>query len=262
MDRGVPIRSLSRGIAVLKAINLNGSMTIMEICDTCAMPYATSSRIVQTLVFEGLIARDPGRKCYRATGLVRALAQGFQGSGRLATAARPHILDLTRRIGWPVSITTRIGPNMVVEESTHDHTTMAFSSPDPGYSLPVLECAAGIAYLSSLPEAQFQDVIAGLRAADLPNSKHVLDLITQDDLRRQVRAHGFATRSNVPFTRHPGRTSGIALPIFDGGEVIGAMTVIYFASAMRMAEAVNRLIPDLRRTARAIETSLLELPRP
>src|SRR3546814_4974353 len=99
------------------------------------------------LVFVGLIARDPGRKRYRATGLVRALAQGFQGSGRLATAARPHILDLTRRIGWPVSITTRIGPDMVVEVSTHDHTTMAFSSPDPGYSLPILECAAGIAYL-------------------------------------------------------------------------------------------------------------------
>src|SRR3546814_11093154 len=82
MDRGIPIRSLSRGIAVLKAINLNGSMTIMEICEACAMPYATTSRIVQTLVFEGLIARDPGRKRYRATGLVRALAQGFQGSGR------------------------------------------------------------------------------------------------------------------------------------------------------------------------------------
>src|SRR3546814_19773309 len=80
MDRGIPIRSLSRGIAVLKAINLNGSMTIMEICEACAMPYATTSRIVQTLVFEGLIARDPGRKRYRATGLVRALAQGFQRS--------------------------------------------------------------------------------------------------------------------------------------------------------------------------------------
>lgn len=262
MDRGIPIRSLSRGIAVLKAINLNGSMTIMEICEACAMPYATTSRIVQTLVFEGLIARDPGRKRYRATGLVRALAQGFQGSGRLATAARPHILDLTRRIGWPVSITTRIGPDMVVEASTHDHTTMAFSSPDPGYSLPILECAAGIAYLSSLPNAQFQDVIAGLRAMELPNSRHALDLIAHGDLRQQVRAHGFATRSNVPYTRHPGRTSGIALPLFDGGEPIGAMTVIYFATAMRMAEAVNRLLPDMRDTARAIEASLADLPRP
>src|SRR3546814_15753271 len=88
---------------------------------------------------------------------------------------------------------------------------------------------------------------------ELPNSRHALDLIAHGDLRQQVRAHGFATRSNVPYTRHPGRTSGIALPLFDGGEPIGAMTVIYFATAMRMAEAVNRLLPDMRDTARAIE---------
>src|SRR3546814_20575014 len=105
---------------------------------------------------------------------------------------------------------------------------MAFSSPDPGYSLPILECAAGIAYLGSLPEAQFQDVIAGLRAMALPNSRHALDLIAHGDLRQQVRAHGFATRSNVPYTHHPGRTSGIALHRVDGGRPTGAVTVIKF----------------------------------
>lgn len=260
MDKGGSIRSLSRGIAVLKAINLNGTMTLMEICDTCAVPYATASRIAHTLVSEGLIARDPGGKRFRTTGLVRTLAQGFQGSGRLATAARPHIVALTRKIGWPVSITTRIGPDMVVQDSSHSHTTMALSSPDPGYSLPILECSAGIAFLSSLPEDQFQDIIAGLRALDMPHLRHAMDRIAAGDLRAQVRAHGFATRSNVPFTRHPGKTSGIALPLFDQGQVTGAMTVIYFASAMRMAEAVNRLLPDLRATATAIEMSLAELP--
>jgi len=237
-----------------------GAMTLMEICESCAMPYATTSRIVQTLVAEGLIAREAGRKQYRATGLVRALAQGFEGSGRLATAARPHILDFTRRLGWPVSITTRIGPNMVVEDSSHHHTTMAFSSPDPGYSLPVLECAAGLAYLSSLAEAKFQDIAAGLRAMDLTDAKYALDLLVNGDLRQQIRAHGFATRANVPYTRHPGKTSGIAMPVFDHGEAAGAMTVIYFASAMRTAEAANRLAPDMRATVRAIEDSLAALP--
>ena len=260
MDRDGAIRSLSRGIAVLKAVNLNGTMTLMEICESCAIPYATASRIAQTLVAEGLIARDPGGKRYRATGLVRALAQGYQGSGRLAMAARPHIIALTRKIGWPVSVTTRIGPDMVVQDSTHSHTTMAFSSPDPGYSLPILECSAGIAFLSSLPEEQFQHIHAGLRALGMPHLRHALDRIAESDLRAQVRAHGFATRSNVPYTRHPGRTSGIAVPLFDGGGVAGAMTVIYFASAMRMAEAVHRLLPDLRATAVAIEASLAELP--
>lgn len=261
-DRGDAVRALSRGIAVLKAINLRGTLTLTEIGELCAIPYATASRISQTLVAEGLIARDPGGKRFRATGLVRTLAQGFQGSGRLATAGRPHILSLTRKIGWPVSITTRIGPDMVVQDSSHSHTTMAFSCPDPGYSLPVLECASGIAHLCSLPEEQFQDILAGLRVIDTPHLRHALERLSEGDLRAQVRAHGFATRSNVPFTRHPGRTSAIAVPLFDKGRAAGAVTLIYFASALRMAEAVNRFLPDLRDAVSAIEHDLDALPEP
>src|SRR3546814_2869351 len=59
-------------------------------------------------------------------------------------------------------------------------------------------------------DLQFQDVIAGLHAMELPNSRHALDLIAHGDLRQQVRAPGFATRRHVPYTRHPGRTSGVA----------------------------------------------------
>lgn len=259
-DRGDSVRALSRGIAVLKAVNLHGTLTLTQIGEICAIPYATASRIAQTLVAEGMIARDPGGKRFRATGLVRTLAQGYQGSGRLVTAARPHIIALTRKIGWPVSVTTRIGPDMVVQDSSHAHTTMAFSSPDPGYSLPMLECAAGIAHLCSLPDQQFADILAGLRVIDMPHLRHALDRLGEGDLRAQVRAHGFATRSNVPFTRHPGKTSAIAVPLFDRGEAAGALTLIYFASAMRMAEAVNRLLPDLKAAASAIEHSLDELP--
>ncbi|MET0248754.1 MAG: helix-turn-helix domain-containing protein, partial [Sphingobium sp.] len=118
-DRGDSVRALSRGIAVLKAVNLHGTLTLTQIGEICAIPYATASRIAQTLVAEGLIARDPGGKRFRATGLTRTLAQGYQGSGRLVTASRPHIIALTRKIGWPVSVTTRIGPDMVVQDSSH-----------------------------------------------------------------------------------------------------------------------------------------------
>ncbi|WP_234149277.1 helix-turn-helix domain-containing protein [Sphingobium sufflavum] len=260
MDKGGSIRALSRGIAVLKAVNRNGTMTITEICESCDIAYATASRIAQTLATEGLIARDPGGKRFRATGLVRTLAQGYQGSGRLVLAARPHIIALTRRIGWPVSITTRIGPDMVVQDSSHSHTTMVFSSPDPGYSLPMLECAAGIAYLCSLPEEQFQDIVSGLRLIDMRHLRHALDRLAEGDLRAQVRALGYATRSNVPFTRHPGKTSGIALPLFDRGQPAGAITLIYFASALRMAEAVNRFLPELKAAASAVEHDLDQLP--
>jgi IclR family transcriptional regulator, mhp operon transcriptional activator len=79
MEKGVPIRAITRGIAVLQAVNQHGSLTMMEIAQTSRVPYPTACRIVQTLLHEGILEREPGRKTYRATSLVLTLASGYMG---------------------------------------------------------------------------------------------------------------------------------------------------------------------------------------
>ena len=257
MDRGVPVRSLSKGLAVLKIINQHGAMSLMDISRTCDMPYPTASRIVQTLVLEGLIERDIRKKWYRPTGLVRSLAQGYRQKARLADVAQPHILSLTRKIGWPITISTHVGPNMVVETSTHQTTSMCYYDPEPGFSLPLLECSAGLAYLSFMADEPFHTIMSTLRMLEEEGKPHYLvPLLTEGNLRQQIRAHGFATQSNVQPTPQPGKTSSISLPLLHGGAVVGAMTMTFFSSSLRMAEAVNRHIAELRQTAADIERAL------
>lgn len=250
------MRSLSRGLAVLKIINQHGSMSLMDISRTCDMPYPTASRIVQTLVLEGLIERDLRKKWYRATGLVRALAQGYREKARVADIALPLIENLTQKIGWPVTIATRVGPNMVVETSTHRMTSMCYYDPEPGFSLPMLECSAGLAYLSFISDEKFDSLMATLRLLEADKPEYIVDLLTEGSLRHQIRAHGFATQANVQPTPQPGKTSSISLPLFAGGAVVATMTVTFFAASMRMAEAVSRHIADLRQTAAEIEKAL------
>ena len=96
MEKGVPIRSLSRGIAVLQAVNRGGTISMMEIARTSNVPYPTACRIVQTLMHEGLIEREPSRKHYRPTALVQTLAHGFQGHGRQLLDAPGGL----RAVGW------------------------------------------------------------------------------------------------------------------------------------------------------------------
>ena len=74
MEKGVPIRSVSRSIAVLRAINQRGSLSMMEIARTASVPYPTACRIIQTLLHEGLVEQEPSRKNYRPTALVQSLA--------------------------------------------------------------------------------------------------------------------------------------------------------------------------------------------
>lgn len=256
MDRGVPVRSLSRGLAVLKIINQHGAMSLMDISRTCDMPYPTASRIVQTLVLEGLIERDRRRKWYRPTGLVRSLAHGYKEKAHLADIALPHLRTLTQKIGWPITIATRVGPNMVVETSTHQMTSMCYYDPEPGFSLPLLECSAGLAYLSFVSDDQFNSIMSTLRMLEADRHEYMVELLSKGHLRQQIRAHGFATQANVQPTPQPGKTSSISIPLFADGAVVGTMTMTFFAASMRMAEAVSRHIADLRETAAEIELAL------
>jgi IclR family transcriptional regulator, mhp operon transcriptional activator len=95
MEKGVPIRAISRGLSVLRAVNANGALTMMEISQASEVPYPTACRIVQTLLHEGYLERDRGRKTYRTTALVRELGQPQEQR----PAARPVHADGLRAAG-------------------------------------------------------------------------------------------------------------------------------------------------------------------
>lgn len=256
MEKGVPIRSLSRGIAVLQAVNRGASMSLMEIARSSEVPYPTACRIVQTLLFEGLIEREPTRKRYRPTALVQTLAHGFQGDAHLVLVARPHIVDLTRRIGWPITLTTNVGHSMVIRDSTHTLTTLTFSNYHPGFTMPVLECAAGLAYLSYIEDQKRQDLLNALKLLPKRVNLHMIGLIEDGSVVSEVRRDGYATRGHNRFTRNPGKTSSIAVPIMHGNDVAGTLTLAFFSTAMKMGEATERFVNPLRATAEAIQAAI------
>jgi IclR family mhp operon transcriptional activator len=255
MEKGVPIRALSRGIAVLQAINRGTSLSMMEIARSSEVPYPTACRIVQTLLFEGLIEREPSRKRYRPTALVQTLAHGFQGDAHLAQVARPHIVDLTRRIGWPITLTTNVGHSMVIRDSTHALTTLTFNNYHPGFTMPVLECAAGLAYLSYIDEDKRRDLLNALKILPKRVNLHMIGLFEDGGVVRDILRDGYATRGHNRFTRNPGKTSSIALPILHDGTVVGTITVAFFSTAMKMPDAIAQFLAPLRATAAAIEAN-------
>ena len=257
MEKGVPIRSLSRGIAVLQAINRGGSLSMMQIARTSQVPYPTACRIVQTLVFEGLIEREPARKRYRPTALIQTLAHGFQGHAALVRAARPHIVELTRRVGWPISLATHVGHSMVIRDSTHALTALTFNHYFPGYTLPVLECAAGLVYLANLPDDERDALLQSLKLLRSTTAAHIITLLEKEGLAEEIRTQAYATRGNNRFTANPGKTSSIAVPIFGNCHVAGTLTLAFFSSSIKMDDAVRQFVEPLKAATRAIEAELL-----
>jgi len=254
MDKGVPIRAVSRSIAVLQCINRHGSLSLMEIARWVALPYPTTFRIIQTLLYEGLVECEPTRKNYRATQMVQTLSVGYRENGNLLLRARPQMVALTRKVCWPLSLVTHVGQCMMVRDSTHSETSLSFCNYEPGYTLPLLECASGHAYLAHMPDAERLNMLAGLEVLD--RRSHMLEMFKGDKLVRRIREDGYATCDRNPHSAVPGKTSSIGVPVFESSRVAGALSLVFFATAMPMAEAVRRYAQDLLASATAISEHL------
>lgn len=256
MERGVPIRSISRCMQVIQAINRHGSLTLMEIAQAAKVPYPTACRIVQTLLHEGFIEREPDRKRYRPTVLVLSLANGFQAHDRLIQASRRYIVDLTHKHNWPLSVVTRVGQSMVVRDSTHALTSRTFSNYYPGFTLPILECASGRAYVAHAPAEERANILEGVKAIPGATDPQTLTLFASDIIIGEIQRDGYATKGRNFHNATPGRTASIAVPLFDQDELIGALTMVFFASAMKMSEAVELYVPEMKVAAERISQDL------
>ncbi len=250
------IRAISRSVHVLQAINRHGSPTLTEIAESVGLPYPTVSRIVHTLHDEGLIEREPHRKRYRPTALVQTLSCGFQDHDRLVSVARPHMVALTRAIDWPVSIATRVGQSMMVRDSTSAMTSMTFNNYYPGWQVPLLTSASGRVYLAHAPDAERASMLRYLAEGDHKVDPLVLREFRDGDVVQAIRAASYATAARTDFSANPGKTSSIAVPLFEGDTLLGSLAIVFFASAISVQAATERLLEPLRQTARAIQADL------
>lgn len=255
-DKDGSIRAIVRGLRVLQEINRGGSITMMQICRQAGIPYPTACRIIETLIKEGMVEREPARKRYRATALVRTLSVGFQDEDALVAVARPHIVALCHRHNWPISITTRVGHSMMVRDSTHKLTSLTLHNYSPGYTLPIIECSTGKAYLAFCEEAERDAILSGLKRLDGPAERLAGLLLHDDTMLSGIRAKGYATQARNAYTAVPGKTSSVAVPIIKDGAIKGALGLIFFAAAMPMQRAEALFAEDLKATAQAIAADL------
>ncbi len=251
IESGVPIRSVSRTLGVLRTINEYGSVSMSEIARHENLPYPTAFRIMQTLLHEGMIEREDRGKRYRPTALVQSLASGFQNC-TIRSAAQPLMSDLTREIGWPIFLSERVGRRFVIRASTHHETTLTFFNWKPGCSFPVLGSVTGLAWLAYQPEDCALDLLRWDRDPDVQNN-----LLDSDELMRsleEVRLNGYAWRPSV-YERN-GKTASLAIPIIREDGVENVLTMTYFASAMKGSVAIERYLDLLRSSAEEIATAL------
>jgi IclR family mhp operon transcriptional activator len=260
-DQDGQIRSISRALAILRVINRRGSLSLTEIASAVQLPYPTALRIVRSLVEEGVIEREPNRKWYRPTALIQSLAYGFQNNDQLVAIARPHIVSLTEKLHWPISIVTPVGNVMVVRDSTSTMTPFTFNHYYPGWQVPLTASASGRAFLAHAGEETRQALIAYYLAQGTEGEVATLHAFELQGESQKIRTQGYATAARNAYSASPRRTSSVAVPLFQEELLLGSLTMVFFSAAMSLDDAVKRFVPSLQSVAAMIGAEMAAAPQ-
>ncbi len=253
-----PIRSFSRGLAVLSALNLHGSATALTLARQTGVPRATVYRLLQTMLDDGYIGRGPADDRFHLQLKVRGLSEGFEDEQWISMIAGPALVELTRRISWPCDVCALRGLKMVIHETTHRVAPLSVDRNMVGEELPILSSASGLAYISFLPKEEQQTLLGLLARSSDPRDALARDPPQASRLLEATRRRGYAVRQAGEIWPH---TGAVALPVRVGRRVLGSINVVWMARVVSPKEGVSRYLEPLRETRRLIEQKLGEARR-
>lgn len=253
--RDAGVQSLRRGLCLLTEVSASGGLRPAELARRLGLPRPTVYRLLETLEEEGFVSRSSSDGRFRVTLRASNLGAGYNGSAALSHVAGPVLTALGRQLVWPVDLVTCHAGSMVVQETTHARSPLSLDQGMIGKRLPLLRTASGRAYLAYCSRDERAALLDYLRRIDDPADRPFLLEATVDALIRQVRAAGYATRSNagvpIPGTS-ASKTSSIGVPVLSGDVLQGCLAVIWLAEAVSFPEANARFLSAMRQAAALI----------
>lgn len=254
------IRTLVRGLEVLKHLNRMGPGTGQSISAALSLSRPTTYRILGTFERCGLVSRDEGG-VYRLARGVKGLSRGFTNESWALWIATPILYELQEKILWPTDLAVLEDGEMVIRETTHGVSPYSIETGMVGSRHSLLRSSFGRAYLAFCPEQERQ---ALLQRSQRGLAQSPVSIIEQMDRTiRETRTCGYAIRQREVHLK----TSSIAVPLRYGDRVLACLNVVWIASAIEFNRAVQQCYPALAHAQERIEREFMRqgsgiLPQP
>lgn len=248
------VRGLTRGLAILRALNENNYATALQLSRLTGLPRPTVYRLLDTLIAAGYVTHGQRPDIYRLTIAVRALSDGFNDEAWMTDVAAPIIAELGQSIVWPTDIATFDRDAMVVRETTHASSPLSINREKAGFRVPVLLSSLGLVYLAYVGEAERDTILATLAASDRPDAALARDRRAVGALLAQVRKRGYGFREGGISPK----TGSIAVPVMWRERPLACINLHYILSAMTMEQVAERYLAPMRAAAAKIEKALAQ----
>ena len=233
---------------ILKVMSTPSPLRLADIAEQSAVNKATASRILDTLIHEGFVQRDPVNKRYLLGNEALVLGMAMQGRDHIRDRARPALVRLAALSGDTVLLSTRHGLESVCVDREFGNFPIRANYLDIGSRRPLGAGAGSLALLAWLPHEEALTVIKLLE----PVLKKRYSLITRGLLMQKIRESresGYAMLLDVVVDQ----MGGIAVPIFGpDGKPQAALSVA--ALSQRITSRLSILVPALRSAAAEISS--------
>ncbi len=257
------IRSLERGLQVLKALQAAPISSLQDIFLHTRIPKPTLLRILLTLQNSGVISRRLADGRYRMSQNLTRLARKPDRYDRVAEAAAPVLDQLCQKATWPSDLMVPAGDHLEIRETSRTQSPFMIYYSKDRVGMPVNWplSAVGRAYLAYCPEGERKKIIALLGNSDRRENWLARDPTRLDEILAVTRSQGYGTRDRTfiggPYgAQTPDGLSGIAVPLLDRSRVHGVINIIWPTSARSVEGMVKDHLADLRAAAAEIVRSM------
>lgn len=243
------VRSLSRGLALIRELNIGGPSSAQRLAARTALNRTTCYRLLQTLREDGYVAFDAKSALFSLTARVRMLGEGVSTRDLSSQAALPAMFTLLDAVSWPSDFGVFELGEVVIRESTHSFSPFSVHRSMVGRGRSLVRSALGHAILSAATprlRRQMLEITASLVPEDaaLAGDARLVARIVGETRKRGYAASVGGSEPGI---------SGIALPVAGAGAVLGALNIVFFSSAMTPQTAARRYLASLRRAVHDIE---------
>jgi len=251
------VRALSRGVALLGALNRLGPARPAELAAAVGIDRTTAYRLMATLETLGLVAQRPSDGAFLLTARVRSLSDGFVERDALTQSVTLHLVALLQQVVWPTDFATFEQGSMLIRESTHRFSPYSVHRAMIGRKRALLTTALGRAFLAGASDAQRTAVLEIARGAgvesergDVVEASSINETVARAVSDYQARGYAVSVGETEP------HIAAIALPIAGPAGALGAINIVFFRSAMSTTEAAKRYLAPLRTCVQGIETAM------
>ncbi len=253
-------RSLERGLALLSALERQGSAGLADLARRTGLPKATASRLLASLVACGWAERrlNDGRFLPALPARRADPAQRLRAAG--ARAGAHHLPALTAASGLPADLTLLVATGILeVIDSTRERRLGGVDPKVAGFRPSLVFSAPGRAFLAACDDEGRQSHLKHLLQGDSPAERFAVTSGAFAEELEKSRQRGYALRAPGYWpdsSDYGAEPMDLAVPLIGAEGPFGSLSLVWPAAERQSEAVVAQWLPLLRRTAEALARSL------